>query len=128
MRSIPKWRAAALLLIPTTWHARRTRLYRSTEYISPPSARLPQAQSAEFYSATVRTSDRFRCPFCLRDSQVQIDAFVDHYNNHRYHESLGNLTPADVYFGRGQTILLERQKIKRRTFELRRLQHAKAAA
>jgi len=59
---------------------------------------------------------------------VQIDAFVDHYNNHRYHESLGNLTPADVYFGRGQTILLERQKIKRRTFELRRLQHAKAAA
>ena len=59
---------------------------------------------------------------------MQIDAFVDHYNNHRYHESLGNLTPADVYFGRGQTILLERQKIKRRTFELRRLQHAKAAA
>ena len=62
------------------------------------------------------------------DLEAQIDAFVDHYNHHRYHESLGNLTPADVYFGRGQTILLEREKIKRRTFELRRLQHAKAAA
>ena len=26
---------------------------------------------------------------------MQIGAFVDHYNNHRYHESLKNLTPAD---------------------------------
>ena len=32
-----------------------------------------------------------------------------------YDESLGNLTPADVYFGRGQTILLERERIKRDT-------------
>ena len=62
------------------------------------------------------------------DLEAQIDAFVDYYNHHRYHESLGNLTPADVYFGRTQTILLERQKIKRRTLKLRRLQHAKAAA
>ncbi len=46
----------------------------------------------------------------------------------RYHESLSNLTPADVYFGRGQTILLKRERIKRKTIEHRRLQHRKSAA
>ena len=37
------------------------------------------------------------------------------YNHRRYHESINNLTPADVYFGRGQTILLQRERIKRQT-------------
>jgi hypothetical protein len=46
----------------------------------------------------------------------------------RYHESLQNLTPADVYFGRGQTILLQRQRIKRDTIKERRLQHQRKAA
>ena len=62
------------------------------------------------------------------DLEAQIGAFVGHYNHHRYHESLKNLTPADVYTGRGQTILLKRERIKRKTFEQRRLQHRKAAA
>lgn len=62
------------------------------------------------------------------DLEAQIEAFVAHYNHRRYHESLNNLTPADVYFGRGQTILLEREKIKRPTIEHRRLQHRKYAA
>ena len=62
------------------------------------------------------------------DLEAQIDAFVGHYNHQRYHESLKNLTPADVYFGRGQTILLERERIKRKTIDLRSLQHRKSAA
>jgi transposase InsO family protein len=45
------------------------------------------------------------------DLEAQIEAFVDHDNHHRYQESLGNLTPADVYCGRGKTILLEREWI-----------------
>ena len=64
----------------------------------------------------------------LGDLKAEVEAFVDHYNHQRYHESLKNLTPADVYFGRGQTILLQRERINRKTFEHWRLQHARAAA
>ena len=39
------------------------------------------------------------------DLERAVAHFVDHYNHRRYHESLGNLTPADVYFGRGPNIL-----------------------
>ena len=56
------------------------------------------------------------------DLEAHIAAFVDHYNHHRYHESLSNLTPADVYTGRGQSVLQRREAIKRKTIEHRRLQ------
>ncbi len=57
-----------------------------------------------------------------------IAAFVEHYNHQRYHESLGNLTPADVYYGRGDAILAERAKIKKQTIRNRRLIHQRHAA
>ena len=62
------------------------------------------------------------------DLERQIEAFVEYYNHRRYHESLNNVTPADVYFGRAETILREREKIKKLTIRKRRLQHQKAAA
>ena len=43
-------------------------------------------------------------------------------------ESLDNLTPADVYHGRGATLLRMREEIKKQTFRKRRLQHQAAAA
>jgi putative transposase len=60
--------------------------------------------------------------------EAEIAEFVEQYNHRRYHESLNNLTPADFYFGRGQTILLERERIKRRTIQQRRLMHHQNAA
>jgi putative transposase len=62
------------------------------------------------------------------DLEAEIEAFVADYNHRRYHESIDNLTPADVYFGRGQTILLQRERIKRQTITQRRLQHQRQAA
>lgn len=47
------------------------------------------------------------------DLEAQVAGFVYHYNHRRYHESLNNLTPADVYFSRGQAVLRERERIKR---------------
>jgi putative transposase len=62
------------------------------------------------------------------DLEAQIEAFVAHYNHLRDHEGIGNLTPAAVYFGRGQTILIERERIKRQTIANRRLLHQQQAA
>jgi putative transposase len=62
------------------------------------------------------------------DLERQVAAFVAHYNHARYHESLDNLTPADVYFGRAEAVLLERERIKRQTIANRRSQHQLHAA
>jgi len=89
----------------------------------------PQTQGKiERWHQTLKNRILLENYFFPADLKAQIEAFVDHYNHQRYHESLDNLTPADVYFGRGQAILLHRERIKRRTIEARRLQHRKTAA
>jgi transposase InsO family protein len=60
------------------------------------------------------------------DLRRAVADFVEHYNHRRYHESLNNLTPADVYFGRRERILQRREEIKHKTFEQRRRLHLEA--
>jgi len=48
----------------------------------------------------------------------QIDEFVIHDNARRYHETLNNLTPEDVWCGRGHSILEHQRKIKEKTLQL----------
>jgi hypothetical protein len=52
-----------------------------------------------------------------------IEDFVTYYNNERYHESLDNPTPADVYFGRAEEVKSRREEIKQATMEKRRQWH-----
>jgi putative transposase len=49
-----------------------------------------------------------------------ITDFVDYYNYRRYHKALGNVTPADVLYGRRETVLQRRKEVQLRTFNLRR--------
>ena len=53
--------------------------------------------------------------------QVMDLQFLEHYNHHLYHESLNNVTPADVFFGRHQNILSRRERTKQRTLAQRRI-------
>lgn len=56
-----------------------------------------------------------------------IAEWVAHYNHERYHESLDNVTPADVYNGRRNDILDRRSMIKSRTLMQRKVQNLRLA-
>jgi putative transposase len=89
----------------------------------------PQTQGKiERWHQTLKNCILLENYYLPSDLERQINAFVERYNHVRYHESLANLTPADVYFGRAQTILAERERIKRMTIASRRLQHQLQAA
>ncbi|WP_299960883.1 IS3 family transposase [uncultured Roseobacter sp.] len=89
----------------------------------------PQTQGKiERWHQTLKNRILLENYFLPGDLEAQIEAFVDHYNNQRYHESINNVTPADVYFGRDKAILKQRERIKRKTLEARRLHHRQHAA
>lgn len=46
--------------------------------------------------------------------------FVDYYNYHRYHKALGDVTPADVLYGRREEILERRKEVRIQTVNHRR--------
>ena len=84
----------------------------------------PQTQGKiERWHQTMKNRVLLEHYFLPGDLERQIGAFVEYYNTQRYHESLGNLTPADVYFGRSEQILKRRKEIKRKTMITRRLRH-----
>lgn len=89
----------------------------------------PQTQGKiEHWHQTLKNRILLENYFLPGDLETQIEAFVEHYNHQRYHESLNNVTPADAYFGRAPAIIKQRERIKRKTIEHRRLQHRKLAA
>jgi transposase InsO family protein len=91
--------------------------------------RHPQTQGKiERWHQTLKNRILLEHYYLPSELEAQVGAFVEHYNQARAHESLNNLTPADVYFGRGEAILLERERIKRQTLANRRLLHHAQAA
>lgn len=81
----------------------------------------PQTQGKiERYHRSIKSIVLLDNYYCPEQLACAIDQYVDYYNTKRYHESLDNLTPEDVYLGRGEQILKLRQKIKEKTIRQRR--------
>jgi outer membrane protein OmpA-like peptidoglycan-associated protein len=55
--------------------------------------------------------------------KAKLEEFVKYYNFKRYHESLQNLTPSDVYFGQAEKKLKQRKMIKIKTLNERKKQY-----
>ena len=84
----------------------------------------PQTQGKiERWHQTLKNRISLENYYLPGDLENQVGAFVDHYNNHRYHESLNNVTPADAYYGRATAIIERRKKIKKLSIQNRHLKH-----
>ncbi len=90
----------------------------------------PQTQGKiERWHRTMKNVVKLENYYFPGELEIALKDFVAYYNNERYHESLKNVTPADVYFGRQYQILSKRGRIKRSTMkERKRLYRASKAA
>ena len=66
--------------------------------------------------------------FCPSELEKAIDEWVDYYNEKRFHESLDNLTPKDVYLGQGEKIkkireIIKQNSINKRIFDNKTMKH-----
>lgn len=87
----------------------------------------PQTQGKiERYHRTMKNVVKLDNYYAPEELESALKKFVHLYNNERYHESIQNLTPADVYFGRGEEILKERNRLKKKAFENRRNEYLKS--
>jgi len=81
----------------------------------------PQTQGKiERYHRTMKNVVKLEHYYNPTDLKNRLAEFVAYYNNQRYHESLNNVTPADVYFGKEKEIFARREQIKQRTYQKRR--------
>ncbi len=89
----------------------------------------PQTQGKiERYHRSIKNVVKLEHDYFPGELETAIGDFVAYYNNERYHESLDNVTPADVYFGRQYAVLTQRSKIKRRTMRKRKKEDLAARA
>ena len=89
----------------------------------------PQTQGKiERYHRTMKNVVKLQHYYFPWELEAALRDFVAYYNNERYHESLDNVTPADVYFGRQHEIISERDRIKKRPLRKRKREYLAAKA
>jgi len=77
----------------------------------------------ERYHRSLKNIVRLQHYYSPSQLMEAIEDFVTYYNHPRYHESLANMTPAVIYYGKEKEVRSEREKIKRETMALRRQQN-----
>ncbi len=73
----------------------------------------------ERYHRTMKNVVKLEHYFLPETLMASIDNFVQYYNTNRYHESLNNLTPEDVYLAKSHQILQQRKIIKEQSLKNR---------
>jgi putative transposase len=58
--------------------------------------------------------------------EQDIGCVVEDYDNECCHESLENVTPADVHFGRHKEVITRRHELKRKTLKHRKRENLKS--
>ena len=80
----------------------------------------PQTQGKiERYHRSMKNVIKLNHYFCPSELEKAIDEWVKYYNERRFHESLDNLTPRDVYLGQGEKIKKIREIIKQNSINKR---------
>jgi transposase InsO family protein len=74
----------------------------------------------ERYHKSLKSVVKLNVYSCPTELKVEVDKFINFYNKDRYHESLGNVTPDDVFYGRREKIIKEREEKRRRTIMRRK--------
>jgi transposase InsO family protein len=89
----------------------------------------PQTQGKiERYHRSMKNVVKLQHYYFPWELEAAVRDFVAYYNHRRYHESLDNCTPADVYYGRHHRVLSERDKIKQLTMQRRKKEYRAANA
>jgi len=89
----------------------------------------PQTQGKiERYHRTMKNVVKLENYFFPDELRSALESFVQYYNHERYHESLENMTPADVYHGRDREIRSRRHHTKMKTLKERRKYNRKVSA
>ena len=89
----------------------------------------PQTQGKiERYHRSMKNVIKLNHYFCPSELEKAIEQWVSYYNERRFHESLHNLTPRDVYLGLSEQInkireITKQNSIKKRIYENKRIKN-----
>jgi transposase InsO family protein len=81
----------------------------------------PQTQGKiERYHRTMKNIVKLDNYYYPSELESKVEEFVNYYNKKRYHESIDNITPEQMFNGERRNILTKRDKTKRKTLKLRK--------